>query len=113
MNPSEWLEKFLSSIQTVGTEVIKNWETFLTILVLYTIAVIAVVRQYYKHARESLDYDKALIEKKQDEYRIIKQEYAKYKAEIDSPEYQAYLIARNISKTNLTDADMFSKKKKK
>ena len=113
MDPYEWWEKVLSAIETVGADIVKNWGTFLTIFVLYTIAVVAIVWQYYKHARESIEYDKERIEKQQDEYKALKEEHAKYKAEIDSPEYQAYLMARNISKTNLSDVDMFSKKKKK
>ena len=104
---------FTSALCTVGSDFSENWIAYSTILIIYTLIIWFIIKHYYKHASESIEYDRKILDKQQAEYEKLKKEYKKYKAEIDSPEYQTYLIARNISKTNLSDVDMFSKKKKK
>lgn len=106
----DWLETLLTAIETVGADILENWAAFLTIFVLHTIAVAMIVRQYYKHERENINYDKERLEKQKSEYDTLRKEHDRYKAEIEAPAYQAYLMARNASDTNLSDAEMFLRK---
>lgn len=113
MNWYELWKAFTTALSTIKNDISENWFAYSTILIIYTIVIWLIIKQYYKHAREGIEYDRKLLDARKSEYDDLKAKYEKYKAEIDSPEYQAYLMAQNISKTDLSDVDMFSKKKKK
>lgn len=113
MDAYELFDKFVNAISTVWSDIIKNWGSFLTIFIIHTIIVFLITRQYYKHQRENVKSDKELLERKKEEYEKLKKEHAEYKAEIDSMEYQAYLISINKSKKDMSDKNMFQNKKKK
>lgn len=113
MDLQDLLDKLITEISVVGSDIIKNWKSYLTILIIYTIIEFLIIRQYYKHQRENIKSDRELLDREKRDYDTIKKEHAEYKAEIESKEYQAYLIAIQKSKQDLSDKEMFQDKKKK
>ena len=53
-----------------------------------------------------------MLNRERRDYDTLKKEHAEYKAEIESKEYQAYLIAIQKSTQDLSDKEMFQGKKK-
>ena len=113
MDLQNLLDKFITEISVVWGDIAKNWESFLTILIIYTIIEFLIIRQYYKHQSENIKSDRELLNSERRDYDTLKKEHAEYKAEIESKEYQAYLIAIQKSTQDLLDKEMFQGKKKK
>lgn len=107
---NELLERFEKELSAVWSDISDNWYSFLIILVIYSIAFYFVMKSYYKHERENIEFDKNLIEGKKEEFERLKKDNAKYKTEIESKEYQAYKLSIKKNEKNMIDYNMFQKK---
>lgn len=115
----ETFERALNALEAVKVVIIANWQSFLTLIVIYTIIVIILCRIYYKHERtaltalkESLDLQSRNLAEREAEFKQMSSDYQEMKKEIDSPRYQAYLLARNFASTDMDDSKMFERSKK-
>lgn len=115
----ETYERVCNALKAVKLAVIANWQPFLTLLLVYTLIVILLCRAYYKHERaaltalkESLDIQSKELKSKDKEYEQMAVKYQEMKREIESPGYQAYLLARNLESTDMDDSKMFERNKK-
>ena len=113
----EWLNLMLDALKSTWKSIVDNWSSFLVLIVLYTVLIGVVFKMFYKRKEEYLNYlqnevnnerQKILDEQKQIEQ--IKKENEILRAEIESQEYQAYLLSRDLESAKLDDSEMFCKK---
>lgn len=115
---AELFKMGIDALSSVWDSIIKNWVSFLILVVAYTVLIICIFRIYYKNKAESLkDLQNSLEREKQqllqekDEISKIKEDNERLNLIVNSQEYQTYKLSRNLEKDKLDDSNMFCKKK--